>query len=134
LHEGASEGNGLNTIVKESKKKQLAAPAAAAAATPIHNHSKIESFKNTNPKKKKKKEQQQRQQQKFCSLKTQTPRVPLKVERDFHSSFHWFAKEEEDQDRDQRTTNPKNRGKGSKWVDTSLRRRSQIWKGLFSKP
>jgi hypothetical protein len=127
LHEGASEGNGLNTIVKE----QLAAP-AAAAATPIHNHSKIESFKNTNPKKKK--QQQQRQQQKFCSLKTQTPRVPLKVERDFHSSFHWFAKEEEDQDRDQRTTNPKNRGKGSKWVDTSLRQRSQIWKGLFSKP
>jgi hypothetical protein len=33
LHEGASEGNGLNTIVKESKT-QLAAAAA------IHNHSK----------------------------------------------------------------------------------------------
>ncbi len=35
----------------------------------------------------------------------------MKVERDFHSSFHWFAKEEkqeEEDDQDQRTANPKN--------------------------
>jgi hypothetical protein len=35
LHEGASEGNGLNTIVKESKK-QLSAAAAAAIQNPIN--------------------------------------------------------------------------------------------------
>jgi len=89
LHEGASEGNGLNTIVKESKK-QLSAAAAAA----IHNPSKIESSQKHQPKKKKR----TTTKQKFCALKTQTPKVPLKVERDFHSSFHWFAKKEEEQE------------------------------------